>query len=49
MLKQSLAREEVGDVGGALAAAREALHCFKRKEFIPPIQMAQAMITELVG
>ena len=48
-LNLSLAREQVGDTDGAFTAARDALDCFRRKEFIPPIQMAQARITELAG
>ena len=48
-LNRSLARKQLGDMDGALTAARDAQDCFRRKEFIPPIQMAQAMITELVG
>ena len=48
-LNRSLARKQLGDMDGALTAARDAQDCFRRKEFIPPIQMAQARITELAG
>ncbi len=48
-LNRSLAREQLGDTEGALPAARDALDCYRRKEFIPPIQIAEARITELTG
>ena len=36
-LNRSLARKQLGDMDGALTAARDAQDCFRRKEFIPPI------------
>ena len=48
-LNRSLAREQLGDTEGALPTARDALDCYRRKEFIPPIQIAEARITELTG
>ena len=48
-LARSLARECLGDAGGARIAAREALECFERKELVPPIRIARARIAELLG
>jgi tetratricopeptide (TPR) repeat protein len=48
-LVRSLAREILGDAAGSLAAARQALAYFERKEQVPPIQIALARLVELGG
>ena len=48
-LARSEAQDGLGDTAGAVAAARQALACFERKEQLPPIQTAQARLAELGG